>query len=138
MTSAATSEVGAAQPTFSSPAVVKRRSLSYGTRGILALTGNRLAFTAGDPAKSWEIAVSDIANLKKPWYGMGSYMTFRVNGQHYALAFGARGSTLATIPDDAAGDAIKVEAMAEGASIGRHWFSLLSRSDVTPAEPQSQ
>ena len=76
---------------FASPVVVKRSKMSYGKPGVLALTASRLLFLASEPAYAWDVQRSSIAKLKKPWYGMGSYVTFKVDGEYYALAFGQRG-----------------------------------------------
>jgi hypothetical protein len=62
-----------------SEAVVKTRKLSYGKKGILVLARNRLLFGTGDPSTSWELPASHITNVTRPWYGMGSYVTFKVD-----------------------------------------------------------
>jgi len=79
---------------FASPVTVKRRKMSYGKAGVMMLTDDRLTFVTGHPQTSWQIGRTDVADLKRPWYGMGSYLTFDVKGAYYALAFGNEGWTL--------------------------------------------
>jgi hypothetical protein len=72
---------------------------------------------------------------------MGSYITFEVNGEPYALAFGARRgiAELGSASDLAAeygggagaaggliGDVIAVALSRRAARLGRQWFGLLS------------
>jgi hypothetical protein len=114
---------------FASAAIVKRRKTSYGKNGILLLTDGNLTFVTADPALRWEVARSDIAHLKKPWYGMGSYLTFSVKGAYYALAFGrgGPGPGFAGAGLGLAGDVLAISALAKGAGLGSRWFSLLNQ-----------
>jgi oligopeptide/dipeptide ABC transporter ATP-binding protein len=75
---------------FASPAIVKRVKWSYGKSGFLMLTPDRLTFVTGNPETSWQVALSEITRLKRPWYGLGSYVTCEVAGAYYAFAFGKR------------------------------------------------
>ncbi|HUB76823.1 MAG TPA: hypothetical protein VL977_07190, partial [Solirubrobacteraceae bacterium] len=76
---------------FASPAVVKRRRTSYGKPGILAATPAKLVFVAHESGASWQLDRAAIVRLRKPWYGLGSYITFQAHGEYYALALGRRG-----------------------------------------------
>jgi hypothetical protein len=133
---------------FSSAAIVKRRKLSYGKKGILLLAGDRLIFITDDPTTTWEIAVPDIAHLKSPWYGMGSYLTFDVNGAYYAFAFGQRGAIVSLESGSSlaarfggiagaglglAGDAVAVSKMVKGAALGGEWLSWLGAKESSEA-----
>ena len=51
------------------------------------LARDRLLFATGDPATSWEARASEVANVKRPWYGIGTYVRFTVNGKGYGIAF---------------------------------------------------
>jgi hypothetical protein len=131
----------ASEVTFASPAIVKRRKMSYGKPGVLMLSADRLTFVTADAATSWQVPVAGISRLKKPWYGMGSYVTCTVAGAYYAFAFGRRGPSLAGITSASglavrfggaagvgagiAGDAIAVSAIVSGAHLGGQWFGLL-------------
>jgi hypothetical protein len=127
---------------YASSATVKRKKMSYGKTGILALTTNTLVFYASDPSLSWEIPTASIGHLKKPWYGMGSYLTFDVNGAYYALAFGRRGPS---VPASAGGlamraggvagvgaglfaDAVAVSQLRAAAGVGGQWWTQLRRA----------
>jgi hypothetical protein len=114
---------------FASAAIVKRRKTSYGKNGILLLTDDNLTFVTADPALRWQVARSDIAHLKKPWYGMGSYLTFTVKGAYYALAFGrgGPGPGIAGAGPGVVGDIVAISALAKGAGLGARWFSFLSQ-----------
>jgi peptide/nickel transport system ATP-binding protein len=115
---------------------------AYRTRGVLALSDERLVFTASG-AIQWEIERTAIAAVRRRWYGMGSYIIFEVNGDRYALAFGARRGTvaLASASELAAdyggaagaaggliGDVIALARIRRAARLGRQWFDLLSDS----------
>lgn len=118
---------------FASAVTVKRtKSVSpfakgaYGEGGVLALTDTSLIFIRGG-AIDWRISRDQLANVKKPWYGIGSYVTFDVDGAFYGLAFG-RG--MVTAPASAGAAAIVVDALVaarlHGAvKLGGRWFELL-------------
>jgi len=128
---------------YASEAIVKRTKSSYGKNGLLLLTADRLVFLTGEAATSWSLPLSAIAHLKKPWYGMGSYLTFDVNGAYYAFAFGRKGGQLASISSGSglairhggavgvgaglAGDAVAISMLSKGAALGKQWYSLLQR-----------
>lgn len=128
------------QVRFASPVVVKRTKTSYGKAGILILTDSKLVFAASEPAYNWEIARTSITDLKKPWYGMGSYMTFKVNGDYYALAFGKRGPNVPAsvgnlalryggsigLQTAAVADAMAVAQLRDAAKIGGAWWQRLN------------
>jgi hypothetical protein len=116
--------------TFASDAIVKRTKKSYGTNGLLLLTGNSLVFLTSEVTKSWSIPLSEITDVRKPWYGMSSYLTIDVNGAYYAFAFGQRpgrsvSGSLAGF--GVAGDTIAASAMYKGGKLGSEWFSRLQR-----------
>jgi hypothetical protein len=117
---------------FASAAIVKRRKASYGKNGLLLLTDSNLTFLTVDAALRWQVARSDVAHLKKPWYGMGSYLTFNVKGAYYALVFG-RGGAGPGMAGAGLGWAGGAVAIAKGAGLGARWFSLLSQT----AAPQT-
>lgn len=112
----------------------------YGKRGILALTRTKLVFMASGRTL-WEIETSSIANVTRPWWGMGSYVTFDVNGSFYGLMFGARGLPSLVSGSDLAvrfggtigagagilGDAVAVAGMRRTAKLTQQWFDLLSQ-----------
>jgi hypothetical protein len=140
--------------TRASEAVVKTRKLSYGKKGILVLAGNRLLFGTGDPKTSWELAASAITDVKRPWYGMGSYLTFKANGKAYAIAFrdandinalvsgsylSARFGGTAGAGLGMAGDAVVVAKMVQGATLAADWASVLGAPEAaTAAEAEWQ
>lgn len=111
-----------------------------GTRGIVALTDTKLIFMSSGKTV-WEIDKASIANVKRPRWAMGTYLTFEVNGAFYGLAFGGRdlpsvvsGSDLAIRFGGAAGagvgilgDAVAVARMSSTANATKQWFALLSR-----------
>jgi oligopeptide/dipeptide ABC transporter ATP-binding protein len=133
--------------TFASWATVRRNRRvfgkgAYGTRGVLALSDEKLVFTASGSIQ-WEIERTAITAVTRPWYGIGSYITFEVNGDHYALAFGARRGMVAlgSASDLAAeyggtagagegliGAVIGVALIRRASRLGRQWFDLLSSS----------
>jgi hypothetical protein len=131
----------ASEVRYASEAIVKRTKSSYGKNGLLLLTADRLVFLTGEAATSWSLPLSAIAHLKKPWYGMGSYLTFDVNGAYYACAFGRKSGQLASISSSSglairyggaagvaagvAGDAVAISVISKGAAIGKQWYSLL-------------
>jgi hypothetical protein len=131
---------------FASGAIVKRRKRSYGKNGILLLADGRLVFVTNDAGSCWEIALSDIDRLRKPWYGMGSYLTFEVKGEYYALAFGRGGIDAATVASASslaaqwggtvgagasfAGDAVVLSKLASSANLGKQWFSQLDKGSA--------
>jgi hypothetical protein len=111
---------------------------AYGTRGILALTDQQLVFVSGGQTQ-WEIDRVKIANLKRPRWALGSYLTFGVDGAFYGVAFGGRGLPSVVSGSDLAirfggtagagagalGDAVAVAAMVSTAKRCRQWFELL-------------
>ena len=140
---ASASEIG-----FASWSTVRRNARpygkgAYGVQGLLALSRAKLLFAAAGGVE-WELERTSITAVKRPWYGMGSYVTFTAGVDHYALAFGRRRGAieLASMSDLAArygaaagaagglvGDAAAVALMREGARLGRRWFDLLSDSE---------
>jgi oligopeptide/dipeptide ABC transporter ATP-binding protein len=130
---------------FASRATVRRtRRLygkgAYGTRGVLALSDDKLYFTASGSVQ-WEIERTAITAVRRPWYGLGSYITFEANGEPYAAAFGARrgivelgsASDLAAEYGGGAGAAggpigavIGVFLIRRAARLGWQWFDLLT------------
>jgi hypothetical protein len=125
---------------FASPVTVKRTKKSYGVRGILALTDSDLIFLTAEPKKSsnWVLPRTAIAKVRKPWYGMGSYLTFEGAGAYYALAFGQRGpNTLVNlsdlsitaggigVPAGILGDAVAVSKLRQSAKLGNEWNQQL-------------
>jgi hypothetical protein len=113
---------------------------AYGKRGILALTDTKLVFLASGSSQ-WEIERASIANLKRPRWAMGSYLTFDVNGAFYGVSFGGRGMPSLVSGSELAiryggvagaglgviGDAVAVAGMVSTAKRTRQWFDLLSR-----------
>ncbi len=113
----------------------------YGKRGILALTDTTLVFLASGRT-AWEIERANIANVKRPWWAMGGYVTFEVSGAFYGVSFGGRGLPSLVSGSDLAvrfggvagagagilGDAVAVVAMRRTANTSREWFDLLSRT----------
>jgi hypothetical protein len=111
----------------------------YGKRGILALTDTTLVFLASGRT-AWEIERANIANVKRPWWAMGGYVTFEVSGAFYGVSFGGRGLPSLVSGSDLAvrfggvagagagilGDAAAVVAMRRTANTSREWFDLLS------------
>jgi hypothetical protein len=116
---------------------------AYGTRGILALTDKKLIFLSGGQTQ-WELDRANIANVKRPRWALGSYLTFEVNGAFYGVAFGGRGLPSVVSGSDLAirfggavgagagafGDAVAVAAMVSTAKRCRHWFDLLARESL--------
>jgi hypothetical protein len=112
---------------------------AYGMRGIIVLTDTKLVFLAGGQTE-WEIDRANIANVKRPRWALGSYLTFEVNGAFYGVAFGGRGLPSTVSSSDLAiryggsvgagagilGDAVAVAAMVSTAKRCRQWFDLLS------------
>ena len=120
--------------------VSRKRFGEYGTPGVLALTADKLIFMTSKPSKRWEIARSSVTGVKRPWWGMGSLVTFNASAAYYALAFGKGGPVALTSASDVAvrfggamgvqasivGDALAVAQMRATAKVGREWFELLS------------
>jgi hypothetical protein len=120
----------AGEVTFASEAIVKRTKKSYGKNGLLMMTRDSLVFLTSEAANSWSIPLPEITKVKKPWYGMGSYLTIDVNGAYYAFAFGQRpGRSVAgsLAGFGLAGDAIAASALHKGAKLGSEWFSRLQQ-----------
>jgi hypothetical protein len=129
------------QVRFASGAIVKRKKMSYGKPGVLMLSADRLTFVTATASTSWDIPLDRISRLKKPWYGMSSYLTCEADGAYCAFAFGRRGMNLAGITSASglairfggaagvglgvAGDAVAVSAIVDGARLGGEWFRLL-------------
>jgi oligopeptide/dipeptide ABC transporter ATP-binding protein len=129
---------------LASPSTVKRTRRvygkgAYGTHGILSLTASKLAFTVAGRTE-WEIDRAAVTRVRRPWYGMGSYLTLEANGDFYALAFGRRRSASALASagglaarDGAAGagaglaaEVLAVWRVRRAAQLGRRWRDLLS------------
>ncbi len=129
---------------LASPATVKRRKTSYGDAGILMLTTDRLVFVTDKLEKCWSLQRSEIARIKRPWYGMGTYVTFTGRGEYYALAFAEDAvdtSRISSIPDalgdSAATAGLQAVAVAKGfraASTGGEWYAALTGQDVQERE----
>jgi hypothetical protein len=120
----------AGEVTFASDAIVKRTKKSYGTNGLLLLTRDNLVFLTTEVANSWSIPLPEITKVRKPWYGMGSYLTIDVKGAYYAFAFGqrpARSVAGSLAGFGVAGNAIVASAMYKGAKLGSEWCSRLQR-----------
>jgi hypothetical protein len=114
---------------------------AYGTRGILALTDTTLVFLAGGQTQ-WELDSAKIANLRRPRWAIGSYLTFEVDGAFYGVAFGGKGLPSLVSGSDLAirfggtvgagagvlGDAVAVAAMHSTAKLCQRWFDLLSHN----------
>ncbi len=138
-----------AEVRFASPAIVKRRKMSYGKPGVLMLTAGRLTFVTVDPTTSWQVAVGDVTRLRRPWYGMGSYLTCEISGTYCAFAFGRRGPDLGALTSASglairyggavgagaglAGDAIALSSIADGARLGGAWFDRLRTASSSAA-----
>lgn len=113
---------------------------AYGERGILALTDTKLVFLSSGRTR-WEIDRERIANVKRPRWALGSYVTFEVNGDFYGVSFGGRGLPSVVSGSDLAirfggaagaaagvfGDAFAVAGMVSTAKRARTWFDLLSK-----------
>jgi hypothetical protein len=112
---------------------------AYGKRGILALTDEKLIFLSGGQTQ-WEIDRVNIANVKRPRWALGSYVTFEVKGAFYGVAFAGRGLPSVVSGSDLAirfggavgagagilGDTVAVAAMVSTAKRCQQWFDLLS------------
>ena len=61
--------------------------MSYGDGGILMLTSDRLLFVTEEAKKCWSLPLSEITDVERPSYGLGTYVTFKGRGEYYALAF---------------------------------------------------
>ena len=75
--------------TLETPAWLMRGVITYNAKvGTLRLDGGRLSFreTRADAAV-FDIAVADIANVKFPFYNVGSVVRFDAGGKRYRLAF---------------------------------------------------
>jgi hypothetical protein len=72
---------------LASPTTVKRTKMSYGDGGILMLTSDRLLFVTKEAKKCWSLPLSEITDVERPSYGLGTYVTFKRRGEYYALAF---------------------------------------------------
>jgi oligopeptide/dipeptide ABC transporter ATP-binding protein len=130
--------------TLASWATVRRNARvygkgAYGKQGVLALSDATLTFTVAGSVE-WEIDRSAITAVRRPWYGMGSYVTLDAGGDHYALAFGRRRGVVALasaselaartagpagVAAGVAGDAVAVVGIRRAARLGREWFELL-------------
>jgi oligopeptide/dipeptide ABC transporter ATP-binding protein len=129
--------------TFASWATVRRNrgavgKGAYGSRGILALSDATVTFIVSGTIR-WEIERAKINAVKRPWYGLGSYLTLEAGGDRYALAFGDRRGTVeiaslsdlavtaggAAAPGGLVGDALAVTRLRKAARLGRQWFDLL-------------
>jgi hypothetical protein len=114
---------------------------AYGTRGILALTDTKLVFLASG-STAWELERATIANVKRPRWALGSYLTFEVSGAFYGASFGGRGLPSLVSGSDLAirfggtvgagvgvlGDAVAVANMRKTSDVTKQWFALLSRN----------
>jgi hypothetical protein len=114
---------------------------AYGKRGILALTDTTLVFLASGRT-AWEIERAKIANVKRPRWAIGSYLTFDVNGAFYGVSFGGRGMPSLVSGSDLAirfggtlgagagvlGDAVAIAGMRKTSNLTKQWFALLNRN----------
>jgi hypothetical protein len=130
---------------FASVVTVKRtKSVSpfadgaYGTTGILALSDANLIFVRRG-AVDWRIPRDAITSVKKPWYGIGTYVTFEVDGAFYGLAFNQRSTDnlasvgqlgvasggVAGVGVGIAADALAASRLHGSVKLGSRWFELL-------------
>jgi hypothetical protein len=126
---------------FAAVVTVKRtKSVSpfaNGTTGILALSDTSLILVRRG-AVDWRIPRDAITSVKKPWYGIGTYVTFEVDGAFYGLAFNQRstdnlasvgqlGLAAGGVPGIAA-DALAAARLHGSVKLGSGWFELLGSS----------
>jgi hypothetical protein len=130
---------------FASVVTVKRtKSVSpfakgaYGDKGILALSDATLIFIRRG-AVDWRIPRGAITSVKKPWYGIGTYVTFEVDGAFYGLAFNQRSTDnlasagqlgfaaggVAGVGTGIAADALAAARLHGSVKLGAKWFALL-------------
>jgi hypothetical protein len=71
------------------PAWLMRGVITYNVKpGTLRLDHGRLSFReTGAEAAEFDIALADIANVKFPFYNLGSVVRFDGGGKRYRLAF---------------------------------------------------
>jgi hypothetical protein len=130
---------------FASGVTVKRtKSVSpfakgaYGTTGILALSDASLIFIRRG-AVDWRIPRDAITSVRKPWYTIGTYVTFEMDEAFYGLAFNQRSTdNLAAVGGlgfaaggvagagvGIAADALAAARLHGSVKVGSRWFELL-------------
>jgi hypothetical protein len=75
--------------TLETPAWLMRGVITYNAKpGTLRLDRGRISFReSGAEASLFDIALSDIGNVKFPFYNLGSVVRFDAGGKRYRLAF---------------------------------------------------
>ena len=121
--------------------------MSYGDGGILMLTNNRLLFVTEEATKCWSLPLSEITDVERPSYGLGTYVTFKGRGEYYALAFAedaVDAARLSSISDafgpSSAGTTLKALSVAgvfSAASTGGEWYGMLWRQDPRDREDEA-
>jgi hypothetical protein len=132
---------------LASPTTVKRTKMSYGDGGILMLTSDRLLFVTQEAKKCWSLPLSEITDVARPSYGLGTYVTFEGRGEYYALAFAedaVDAARLSSISDafgpSSAGTTLKALSVAgvfSAASSGGEWYGILSGEDAREREDEA-
>jgi hypothetical protein len=93
------------------------RGITGSIPGILSLANGRFTFVTGDGQAVFDAPVSDVADVKVPWYYFGGGMKLSVGTERYRLSFvrpTAAGGGVADIP--------------QGRGACKMWRSLLQPS----------
>ena len=93
------------------------RGITGNLPGILSLANGRFTFVADDGQMVFDSPVTEVSDVKVPWYYFGGGMKLRVGAERYRLSFvrpTAAGGGVADIP--------------EGRGACKMWRSLLEPS----------
>ncbi len=81
--------------------------------GVLELDDGRLAFTI-EERSVFNVPLSEVRDVKFPWYYFGGGIKFRIRADRYRLSF--------VLPTDQGGD---ISDICEGRRVGKAWKSAL-------------
>jgi hypothetical protein len=91
--------------------------LTGNVAGVLGLAEGRFTFVTDEEVTIFDVPVSNVGDVKVPWYYFGGGMKLRVGPERYRLSF---------VPPTAAGGGITD--IPEGRANCKMWQSLLSHT----------
>ena len=105
--------------------------------GILGLANGHLAFTT-EEGRVFDVPLSEVSDLKFPWYYFGGGVKFSIRKDHYRLSFvrpndasDPPASLLARTEFGAPAPFLKVLDIGEGRRAGKAWKSVLAARSLS-------